>query len=158
VTPASASATCQAPNGAEADGTPIVFDPNAAIDDDPVTAWRCAGTAIGEELTVYLAGPVRITSVGLVPGYNKVDPTSGVDRFYENRRVRSVAWWFDDGTRIVQDFADSRELQTIPIDGITTTSVTIEILDYYESAYPEGDPQRREFVAISDVELQGTGT
>ncbi len=157
VVAASAAATCQSPNGAEADGTPIVFDPNAAVDGDPVTAWRCPGDAIGEQLTIELAGPVRVTSVGLVPGYDKVDPTSGADRFYENRRVRSVAWWFDDGTRIVQDFADSRELQTIPVDGIVTTSATIEILDFYESAYPLGHPQRREFVAISDVQLEGTG-
>ena len=66
-------------------------------------------------------------------------------------------WGFDDGTRIVQDFTDSRELQTIPVDGIVTTSVTIEVLDFFESAYPLGHPQRREFVAISDVQLEGTG-
>ena len=99
--------------------------------------------------------PTRLVSVGLIPGYDKVDPTSDVDRFWENYRVRTVRWWFDDGSSTVQSFADDRELQTVAV-AVVTSSVSIEIIDVYDSDYPIGNPHRREFVPISEVELLGS--
>ena len=69
----------------------------------------------------------------MIGGYVKVDPLTGVDRFPQNHRVRQVRWTFSDGTTVTQDLADSRNMQTIPVD-VTTTTATMEIL----ATYPPG--------------------
>lgn len=148
VAPANLAASCQAPDSNEADGvTPITFSPSNVLDGDLATAWRCAGGA-GAELTFDLGGDVRLTEVGLVGGYVKVDPTSGVDRFVQNRRVRTVEWVFADGTVITQELADSRELQTVPVD-VTTASVVLRITDTYAA----GGEAPRDFTPVAEVRL-----
>ena len=98
---AAVSASCQAEDSSEADGTPVVFAPANVLDGNLATAWRCAGGA-GQELVFDLGGDVHLVSVGLVGGYVKVDPRWGVDRFPQNRRVRAVEWVFADGSVITQ--------------------------------------------------------
>jgi hypothetical protein len=153
VAPAAALATYQAPDGAEADGTPVVFLPTNVFDGRLETAWRCAAPATGERITLGLTGPTRIVGVGLVPGYDKIDPVSGADRFLENYRVAEVRWIFDDGTAISQSLADRRDLQRLTIGDNVTSTVTIEIVAVHEPSYGPTDPRRRDFVPISEVEL-----
>ena len=149
VTPRETSATCQAPDSEEADQTPIVFAPGNVLDNNPATAWRCDAPATGERLTFTFDGATHLTSVGLIGGYVKVDPLTGVDRFPQNYRVRQVRWTFSDGTSVTQDLADSREMQTIPVD-VTTTTATLEIL----ATYPPGDVELpREYVPIAEVQF-----
>ena len=81
-------------------------------------------------LTFTFDAPTRFTSVGLIGGYVKVDPLTGVDRFPQNHRVRQVQWTFDEATTVTQNLADSREMQTLPVD-ITATSVTMQIVATY---------------------------
>ena len=89
-----------------------------------------------------------VTEVGLIPGYDKVDPTDGTDRFTEERRIRRVTWTFDDGVSQSQTFVDSRELQVIPIPAVLTTTIRVTI----EETTPHGG---RDFTAVSDVEVRG---
>ncbi len=49
--------------------------------------------------------PTRITQVGLINGYAKVEP--GYDGYAANRRITSVEWEFADGTVIAQDLGDA---------------------------------------------------
>lgn len=150
----SVAASCQAPDGFEADGTPVSFATSNMFDEDPRTAWRCPAPAIGTQISVGLAGPIHLTSVGLLPGYDKIDPTSNVDRFFENFRVKTVHWTFDNGSSLSQSFDDSRELQRLAVD-VITTNITITIDDVYDSSYPVGNPHRREFVPISEIQILG---
>ena len=53
------------------------------------------GTGASIEVTLNVAAPVA--EVGLIPGYDKFDPCTKVDRFFELRRVRRVRWEFDGG-------------------------------------------------------------
>jgi hypothetical protein len=150
----SVEASCQAPDGFEADGSPVSFATSNMFDGDPRTAWRCPAPAIGTQISIRLAGPIHLTSVGLIPGYDKIDPTSNVDRFFENFRVKTVRWTFDNGSSLSQTFDDSRELQRLAVD-VVTTNITITIDDVYDSSYPVGNPHRREFVPISEIQIVG---
>ena len=85
-----------------------MFAPGNVLDHNPATAWRCDAPATGQRLTFTFDAPTHFTSVGLIGGYVKVDPLTGVDRFPQNHRVRQVRWTFSDGTSVTQDLADSR--------------------------------------------------
>ena len=146
---ASASASATAPDGVDAAGSPVSYSAGNITDGDPQTAWRAEGNGRGVTLTLSLPSPVHMTRVGLIPGYAKVDPSNGVDRFPENRRVREVRWRFDGGITVDQRFGDSPTMQDIAVD-TTTSSVTIKILSTRPGA-PDHD-----YVPISEVSLVGT--
>ena len=134
---ASTDATCQAPDSAEANGTPISFNPGNVLDHNPATAWRCESGS-DQALTFTFSSPVHLDSVGLIGGYVKVDPLTGVDRFEQNARVRQVEWAFSDGTNTstaTQNLADERSMQTMAVDVVVTT-VTMTVTD----TYPPGGP------------------
>jgi len=149
LTGATASAT--APDGLDAAGNPVSYDVANTIDGDPGTAWRVEGDGFGATLTYRtVSGPVYVTEVGLIPGYAKVDPVDGTDRFTQNRRVLRVTWAFDDGVTQGQAFSDSRELQAIQIPGVLTTSITVTIEE------TTGVPlDGRDFTPISEVRVRG---
>ena len=143
------TASATAAPGLDAGGNTVSYAAANTIDGDPSTAWRADGDGRGVTLTYDLAnGPVYVTEVGLIPGYAKVDPVDGTDRFTENRRVRQVTWAFDGGVTQGQAFADSRELQTIRIPGVLTSTIRITINE------TTSDPER-DFTAISEVVVRG---
>jgi hypothetical protein len=145
--PTSASASCVAPEGFEADRSTVRYEAGNVLDGLPDTAWRCPGSAVGETLRVTLAGPTEVTSIGLLPGYAKIDPTDGTNRFFQNRRVTAVRYHFDDGSTVDQSFADTPTTQTVSISAVTS-SIVIEIL----STTGDGG---RDFTAISEIEVIG---
>jgi hypothetical protein len=146
---ATASASATAPDNKDAAGNPVSYTADNLVDGDPQTAWRVPGDGHGVTVTLTLPSSAHLTQVGLIPGYAKVDPSSGVNRFPENRRIRTVRWHFDDGTTVDQRFSDSPSMQRTAVDA-STGSVTIEIL----SSRP-GDPDH-DYVPISEVSLVGT--
>ena len=80
------------------------YDARNAIDGNPATAWRpTEGDGVGQELVLRLPASTTVASVGLVPGYAKTDPATGVDRFAQNRTIARVSWTFDDGTSVQQE-------------------------------------------------------
>jgi len=145
---ADATATCQAGSSVDAAGNPTTYEPAKAHDKNLSTAWRCDGSGAGERFTVTLPEETTVAEVGLVPGYAKTDPASGVDRYAENNRITRVRWRFDDGTTIVQrmkgDPAD-RSMRTLRLPETTTSQVVIEIL--------ASQPGARNTVAISEIRI-----
>ena len=115
-------------------GTFIPYTAEQLIDGDPSTGWGAgADDGTGEHVTLTFEGPVRLTSVGLTPGYAKIGPRQDtncrpVDAFPLNRWVPEVSYTFDDGTSVTQSFEERPQLQTMPVDVITTT-VVIRILE-----------------------------
>ncbi|MET0909460.1 MAG: rod shape-determining protein MreC, partial [Ilumatobacteraceae bacterium] len=143
------TASSTAPDGVDGAGNPVSYSVDNTVDGDYETAWRTEGDGVGETLTYHFAaGSVYVTSVGLIPGYAKIDATDGTDRFLENRRIRAVRWTFDGGVVQQQDFADSRDLQTIDIPGVLTRTITIEILE-------TTDHGGRDFTPVSEVQVEG---
>jgi hypothetical protein len=147
-TTAVASAT--APDNFDDAGTPTAYAADNILDGDASTAWRVKGDGDGVTIDLNWSGRSHITEVGLVPGYAKVDPASGTERFPLNRRIDEVRWRFEDGTVVPQQFEDDPRLQTIPVD-VTAASVTIEITSTI-AGHPDYD-----YTAISDVSVVGSG-
>jgi len=148
VTIAGGSATCQTANSVDAAGNPTSYEPAKAFDSDISTAWRCDGSGQGQRFTVQLPSEVVVAEVGLVPGYAKTDPASGVDRYAENNRITKVRWRFDDGTTVVQKMGGdpgNRSMRTIRVPETATGSVVIEIL--------ASQPGSRNTVAISEIRV-----
>jgi hypothetical protein len=132
-------------------GNDVTYEPQLTLDSRTDTAWRCPGSAVGMQLVYEFAGPVTVTSVGLVPGYAKVDPADGADRFAENRTVTAVTWRFDGGQSHEQRIPAPRaSLATSDLpDEVRTTRVVLEI------AGTGNDAAERDFTAISDVRFTG---
>jgi hypothetical protein len=144
---ASVIASSTADDAADAAGNTVSFIATNVADADPATAWRTPGTGKGKSLTFQFSQPVHLVSIDVIPGYAKVDPTSGEDRFAENRRVKEARFEFDNG--IVNDFSfrDSPDVQS-NIVSVKTTSVQVTILE-------STGKTRRDFTAISEIEFYG---
>ena len=146
------SADCTAPPGRDSAGHKVTYVPKNAIDAKADTAWRCNGTAIGQKLTLRMSGDVDVAEVGLVPGYAKTDPESGVDRYAENNRISRVRWTLGDGQSIVQRLdtgRSSRAVQLLRVPRTTTDTITLEVL-----AVARGP---RNTTAISDIRVLAAG-
>jgi hypothetical protein len=148
LTPAGVQATATAPPGTDARGAVVNYAASNLVDGDPTTAWRAPGSAQGVVLTLRFDEPVIVTRIGLIPGYAKVDPADGSNRFFQNRRVHRVRYGAT-GISREASFVDQPELQTVDVVSKPTTEVTVEIL---ESTAP-GD---RDYTAVSEIEVMGT--
>ena len=151
---ADVSATCTARGSTDSRGNLVKFSSSNVIDGDSGTAWRCEGNGSGVALTLVLAAPSQVTQVGAIPGYARIDPYNGDDRFTENRRVTSLHWVCLDpaGNTVAtydQDFADSRQMQTAEVPNFARcSSVRAEISGTTQ-------PGRRDYTAISEIALAG---
>jgi hypothetical protein len=146
------SSTSTADDSVDDMGNRISYAAARAVDGDVTTAWRAAtGNGVGQELVLRLPGRFLLTSVGLIPGYDKVDAKSGIDRFQQNRRIARVSWSFDDKVQVPQDFQDNRSMQTTAVNVVATT-VRIRV---ESSRAPANSTEPRDFIAISEVSFQG---
>jgi hypothetical protein len=146
-----ASASCRAPSSVDAAGNPVSYPATNVYDGDLTTAWRCNGDGVGQSITLTLSDEVEIGEVGIVPGYAKTDPSSGVDRYAENNRLTRVRWIFSDGSEVVQKLDGSpgnRDLQTRRIVPTTSDSVVLEVLDSVRG--------ERNTIAVSEVRVGRT--
>jgi hypothetical protein len=126
----------------------VRYDAENTTDGDLTTAWRAPGDGTGLSLSYSFPRSVRLRQVGLVPGYAKVDPKDGTDRFWEERRITAVRWTFDDGTSVSQTVDDRPALHLVDVDATTrTVTLTIE-----GTTAPGGD---RDYTAISEVGFEG---
>ena len=148
--PVSVTATCQASPGVDSSGAAVTYEPQHTLDFYPDTAWRCPGSAIGAQLTFSFSGPVTIATVGLVPGYAKIDPADGTQRFTENRTVTAVTWRYENGTFAQQIPAPTSSMT----DGRLPTPVQTDRI-VLEISGTGNDGAVRDFTAISDVRFTG---
>lgn len=142
------SADCTATPSTDAAGRRVTYVPENAIDAKVQTAWRCAGTAVGETLTLRIVDGTEIGQVGLIPGYAKTDPESGADRYAENNRITRVRWTLGDDVSVVQRLdpdPSSRAMQLLRVPRTEADTITLEIL-----AVKRGP---RNTTAISGIEI-----
>ncbi|MCY7396739.1 MAG: discoidin domain-containing protein, partial [Nocardioides sp.] len=153
---ATAKTPGNAPAATEVGGGRATFVAANLLDADPATAWRVAGDATGEEIVLTLPQETTITRVGLVNGYAKIAKNAAGEKFdwyHGNRTVTKAAWLFDDRTQVEQVLERDRALQSIDIDDVTTTTITLRLL---QVTAPGTGRASRDFTALSDVSLSGT--
>jgi hypothetical protein len=153
---ATATVPATAPPGIDFDGNVVRYDARNMLDGVPGTSWRMPGDGSGETITFDLAEETRVRSVGLINGYAKTAITNSgtsLDWYTGNRRILAVAWEFDDGSVVTQDLTETRELQTTPVDPVTTSTVELSLVTVTD---PGTGPSRRDYTAISDVALVGS--
>lgn len=132
IKPSSASSRCPAGS----------TDPMQAFDDAPNTAWVCVRVygIDGQVLTVHLDHPYVITSMSIIPGWNKTN-ADGSDEWVKHRTVSTVKYTFDDTTRssFEQQTQDVRDEVITPITTPVLAS-TIQITVLKTSALTGADP------------------
>ena len=139
-----------APPTTDFDGNLVAYEASQMGDGNPATAWRMAGDATGETITVTLTEPGVVTRVGLVNGYAK--QVAGVDWYPNNRRIVAVTWGFDDGSSIEQTFAEQPAVQRLKVPPVETATVTITITAVTP---PGAGSLGRDYTAISEVSVTG---
>lgn len=142
------TATCTSDPGTDSAGNQVSYEAANTLDQDPSTAWRCDGQALGTVLTLTLPAGTEVGQVGLIPGYAKTDPKSGADRYAENNRITRVRWTLSDGTTVVQKLdasPDNRAVQLLRVPRTATGEITLEILAVDRGA--------RNTTAISEIEV-----
>jgi hypothetical protein len=153
--PSGVSASSVADPGVDAKGNQITYDPQNALDGRPDTTWRVAGDGAGQWLQLDFAAEVSVSSIGLIPGYDKIDPTDGTDRFAQNRVVKLVRFEFADGSTTRASFKQIRDMQFVALpQPVRTRSIRIVIEETYPP--PPADQGGRDFTPISEVQVQGT--
>ena len=142
--------------GTDFDGNVVRYDARNMLDGVPATCWRMPGDGSGETITVSLAKKTEVTSVGLINGYAKTATDasgSPLDWYTGNRRILSVEWVFDDGSVVSQQLTETRRLQSVDIEPVTTTAVQLRLVTV---TTPGQGPSRRDYTAISDLALVGS--
>ncbi len=135
-----------APPGQDGQGRPVSYGFANLIDGDPATAWRTPGNS-NVWLQFRYTEPVLVSSIALIPGYAKLDP-SGANRFTENRRIIKARIIFANNQSIEATFRDAPEMQRVPLpQPIATTFVRIEVLETTESG-------GRDFTAVSELVIK----
>ncbi|MEZ0163985.1 hypothetical protein AB2L27_04300 [Kineococcus sp. LSe6-4] len=151
VVPVRASAPSTAPDNTDAGGRTTTYAVSHVLDGDPATAWRAEGDASGDTLVFTFEGPVRLTGVGLVNGFAKVDPVDGTDRYEQGRRITAVTWTFrtaEGPVRVRQDLRDGdRGMQTTTVAPVEVSEVGLTI----DRTTRPGAGRGFDRTAISDV-------
>ena len=153
------TATCVAPEATDGGGNSVDYAPSNLLDGDRTTAWRCPGDASGHVVEFDLLGTygttANVASVGIVPGYDKVDPYTGVDRFTEMRRVASATWTCVNASGYQtysanQQYSPTRDMQMsyVPLTACARLRLRID-----STLLPGGS---LDFTPISEVTITGT--
>ncbi len=152
---ASARAPETAPPNEDVNGDQVSYDASNMLDGVADTAWRAPGDGTGWKLTFTLREPTELHQVGLVNGYAKTSTDSKgrtFDWYLGNRRIQSVIWVFDDGSKVRQGLDETRELQLVEVPDVVTKRVVLRLATV--SAPGEGNAARN-FTAISEVSFLG---
>jgi hypothetical protein len=152
---ASAKAPKTAPPNEDVNGDQVSYDASNMLDGVPDTAWRSPGDGTGMKLTFTLSEPTELHEVGLVNGYAKTS-TDGNGRTFDwylgNRRIQTVTWVFDDGSKVRQELTETRDVQLVDVPDVVTKKVVLRIGTV---SAPGKGKAARDFTAISEVSFLG---
>jgi hypothetical protein len=136
-----------APSSTDAAGNVVTYVPANVIDGDVETAWRTPGDGRGASITLIFDNPINVVRIGLIPGYAKTDPQTGVDRFRQNRIIDSVAY------RVPGLPNTTKAFRPLPVPQftrlrVTTSRITVKILGTSASG-------GLDYTAISEIYVFG---
>ncbi|HEX5951212.1 MAG TPA: serine/threonine-protein kinase [Actinomycetota bacterium] len=141
------TASSTAPSSTDAAGNVVTYLPANVVDGDVQTAWRTPGDGRGESLTLLFDTPIQVVRIGLIPGYAKTDPESGMNRFEQNRILREVRYVVRGQEPTTQTLRPAPVPQFVRL-GATTSRITIEIVETSE-------PGGLDYTAISEIYVYG---
>jgi serine/threonine protein kinase len=136
-----------APSSTDAAGNPVSYVPANVIDGDVETAWRISGAGHGESVTLIFDNPVDVVRIGLIPGYSKTDPQTGVNRFFQGRVIEAVAYRIPGLPNTTKTFKPLPVPQFVRLRA-TTSRITVKILDTTA-------PGALDYTAISEIYVFG---
>lgn len=151
IQPLRITASNQADQSVDSLGNITTFVASNAVDGDYETAWRVPGDGRGQYLLLEFAQPMIVSEIRIVPGYAKIDPRDNTNRFYQNRRVVRVRIETSDGIPIEATFVDAPIAQPIPLNGVTTNTIRVIIIETTDPGAVNG----RDFTPISEIEVYG---
>ena len=128
------------------------------VDDRPDTTWQVAGTGMGQWVKLQYEEPIKVSRVGLVPGYAKTDPCDETDRFYQMYVVREARIEFSNGSSVEATFEREPKMQYVDVPDTRTDYVRVEILETYPPGDKPGGPPYDYTLgkaAISEIDVQG---
>jgi hypothetical protein len=136
-----------APSSTDAAGNVVTYVPANVIDGDVGTAWRTPGDGRGESVTLIFDNPISVVRIGLIPGYAKTDPQTGVNRFRQNRIIESVEY------RVPGLPTTTKVFRPLPIPQfvrlrVTTSRITVRIVSVSGSG-------GLDYTAISEIYVFG---
>jgi hypothetical protein len=140
-----------APPNQDVNGDTVTYEAANMVDGKADTCWRMPGDGTGSTITFTLPRETEVTQVGMINGYAKT--AGSLDWYAGNRRILKATWEFDDGTVIEQDLTETRDLQSLELDPVTTKTVRLTLT---EVSKPGSGPEARNYTAISEVSLTGT--
>jgi serine/threonine protein kinase len=153
--PSGVNASSVVEAGVDASGNAVTYDPQNAIDGRADTTWRVAGDGAGEWLQLDFGSEVSVSSIGLIPGYDKIDPSDRTDRFTQNRVVKVARFEFSDGSSVRASFEQIRDMQFVAFEQpIRTKSIRIVVEQTYPA--PPAEQGGRDFTPISEVQVLGS--
>jgi protein kinase-like protein len=144
------TASRTAPSSTDGAGNVVTYVPANVVDGRVETAWRAPGDGRGVTLTLLFDNPVDVARIGLIPGYAKSDPATGVNRFDQNRIVQTVRYELPGRDPIEQRLRPEPVPQYVHV-GATTGRITIEI----EATTEPGGGPRFDYTTISEVYVYG---
>lgn len=156
--PSSVTASSTTPPAPDAAGNMISYDPENVVDGQNSTAWNVDGDGVGQSITLNYDKPVTVDRIGIIPGYDKVDPTDGTHRFYQLYVIKKAQIDLSDGTSVKASFSRDPSMQFTDVPNTTTDSVKVTILDTYppgNSPYGDNYPYLLYKAAISEISVKG---
>lgn len=141
------TASSTAPSSTDAAGNVVTYLPANVLDGDVQTAWRTPGDGRGESLTLLFDTPVHVVRIGLIPGYAKTDPESGVNRFEQNRILREVRYVVRGEEPKTQTLRPAPVPQFVRMN-VTASRITIEIV-------ATSEPGGLDYTAVSEIYVYG---
>jgi serine/threonine protein kinase len=141
------TATHTAPSSTDGSGNVVSYLPKNVIDGNVESAWRAPGNGRGERITLLFPGPVSIVRVGLIPGYAKFDPTTGVNRFEQDHIITEVRYLIPGLPPTEQHFKPQPYPQYVRLSA-TASRITIEIVGTTRAA-------EKNYTAISEIYVLG---
>ena len=159
VQPDSVTASATSTPAPDASGNTISYDAEKAVDGQIDTAWNVDGSGVGESITLNYDEPITVSSIGIVPGYDKVDSSDGTYRFYQLYVIKTAKIEFSDGSTVEASFDRDPQMQFTDVPETETDSIKITIKDSYSpsTTSPEGDtyPYTLDKAAISEIQVEG---
>lgn len=147
------------------------YEPGKAVDGktggEEGTAWVVGGEGTDEWILLEYDKPIKVRSVGIIPGFDRMVPGTDFDMFYRGRVLKEAFIELNppDNEKSERldlseplDFDREKEMRYADFDDIEATSIRITIRDTYEPGdNPEtGDsyPSTYNQAGISEIEVK----
>ena len=157
LTPSTVQASGQAPDVPRSNGVVDSYGPEQAVDGVNATAWCVPGDGSGQYLELSFPTAVIVSEVGIIPGYDKIDPQTGADRFKENRKVITVRYSFSDSPP--HEVTTSQDVPLKALRQLITSALPQPVITTFVRIEPIGTtlPSRpdRDYTCISEAVVIG---